>query len=537
MALIAEMEKVVTVRPGRKPHLVDLTFPYDMDLVREVKSILGAKWSKPRKVWTVPLLSFAFVTSTSTRYRMPIELASRIEKLRRAMVQSEELKADKSIRNESFDFLKTYEHQSHGVAWLTDTLSNLNGVLLADDVGLGKTIMSIATMRLVNPSSRVLILAQGSDMPNWERHLVEFAPGFPVTVVTGTAEKRQQLWDTFETGVVIASHDIVARDELPREWDMVIRDEATAFKTPTAQRTKACMKLTATYRLDLTGTPIENTLLELRCLMDWLQPGLLGSEFQFKQHFCNLDFFGHLMKKNPYRNQDELKVRYSPFVLRRTDAVLDLPERLPDFDRFIEMDAKEMAEYQRLGAEIRDWAVDTNADAAAIQGRLMDLRRFVSESDAKWDSFRDLHRELVASGHKIILFTFFRHTAQELAREYNAPLITGGISHIEKDQIIQDFNTSDSNLLVTTGAIMKGKNIQGADVVVHYDALFNPALHRQREGRIRRIGQKRVQRVYNMRVVNTVDDRTYQILHNKQALAFDMLDNPVLSRTDWLDLI
>lgn len=528
----------------------ELRFNYDEQAVASVRGILGARFQKRRKVWIVPVISLCFVERLKgIKLLGDRQLRETLTTYKRAMYASIVLKEDTGpVEPYEGDlaFLNKHEHQVRGVRWMLPELEDLGGSLLADDVGLGKTAMAIACAWSLLRCEKVLVICPSQLTFQWAREFKKFL-GLDTTVINGPGDKRDALWQAGAPGVAIVSQDILRTeiDRCPREWDMIIRDEATAFKTPTAARTKACKKLSARYRLDLTGTPIETNLLEFRTLMsDWLCPGLLGTDYQFRQKYVITGWGGEI---RGYRDTENLKVRYDPFFLRRTAELLKLPECLV-IERAVQMKPDEAREYKKLAGEAKDKLHEAE-NHFAVGASIMELRKFTSyppmlgfdEPGAKFRALQELHMELTEAGHRLLVFTFFRRTAEAIAEHFNAPLALGGMSSKSKDAMVRDCVKGLWPMLVTTDVLQKGVDglQEVMDCIVHFDALWNPAAMRQRDGRIDRRGQEKVTRSFRLILSDTVDERVYELLHERGELFDDMLDGemPRWTRAKWESLL
>ncbi|HEY9855613.1 MAG TPA: SNF2-related protein, partial [Stenomitos sp.] len=393
--------------------------------------------------------------------------------------------------------LRGYQHL--GLDYLCFLRDNgLNGIL-ADDMGLGKSIQAIALLLREKEAGRPgpsLLVAPTSVVYNWEQEFSRFAPDLKITVLHGSDRHAH---DMDSADVVVTSYAVLRRDLerlQERRFHYVILDEAQMIKNPRSQGAKAARSLAANHRLCLTGTPIENNLLELWSLFHFLMPGYLGSERQFRDRY---------IKTGQTENAGLLRRRTQPFILRRLkqEVARDLPPR-SDMVSFCELGPEQRRFYDELLMSVRSevmGAVDRVGLARSrfnvLEG-LLRLRQACCDPQmvrssltpvpsAKIEHFMDLVREISAEGHRVLVFSQFvkllrilsqRLTSEGIAFEY--------LDGQTKDRLerVQRFNAGDTPIfLISLKAGGTGLNLTGADYVVHFDPWWNPAVEEQAQCR------------------------------------------------------
>ncbi len=411
-------------------------------------------------------------------------------------------------------------YQLRGLAWL-EGLSRLGlGGILADDMGLGKTIQVLALLLMRQEQSPrfgppTLLICPTSLLGNWEREIAKFAPSVPFFVHHGN--NREELPASFQPHtLVLTTYGVVRREEEAfgtRVWGMVVVDEAQAIKNPGSAQAKAVRRIRAPFKLALTGTPIENRLLELWSILAFALPGFLGSESQFKERFAN--------PIEKYRDPDaarDLRGCAGPFILRRvkTDRTIieDLPEK-QEMKVYTQLSREQGLLYQaRVDQMEKDLAA---ASGIERRGRILALlthlkqicnhpTQFLRQAgpyagrSGKLERLTDMIEEVLESGEKALVFTQFRemgdrlqvHLADRLG--FEPPFLHGGSTREQRDEMVRSFQEDPDGpplMLLSLKAGGVGLNLTAATHVFHYDRWWNPAVEDQATDRTYRIGQTR----------------------------------------------
>ncbi|WP_058628972.1 DEAD/DEAH box helicase [Microbacterium testaceum] len=438
------------------------------------------------------------------------------------------------------------DYQRAGLDWLHFLRTQGLGGVLADDMGLGKTVQTIAMMeaaRAADPTmAPFLIVAPTSVVGNWARECATFAPGLDVRVVTATQARRATSIQETAAGahVVVTSYALFRLEQeqyAEVDWSGLVLDEAQQIKNPASRGYRAARALSVPFTLVITGTPMENNLLELWALMSLVAPGLLGT----RESFTTL-YRTPIEKHSDAARLDLLRRRIRPFLLRRTKDLVasELP---PKQETIIEVslhpthrklyDRRFHRERQRLLGLLDD----AEGNSFAIFRSLTMLRQLaldpalVDEGEApsaKLDALEELLVEAAAEGHRVLVlsqFTRFLRAARERCTE--AGLASGyldGTTTNRQVEIDRFREGDDPAFFVSLKAGGVGLNLVEADYVVLLDPWWNPAVEDQAIDRAHRIGQTRPVIVYRLVAAETVEEKVVALREAKAELFSRVLD-------------
>ncbi len=449
------------------------------------------------------------------------------------------------------------EYQKRGVSWLQYLEEmGLNGCL-ADDMGLGKTIQVIARMlqeRELAEKKRIknipptLLIAPTSVVGNWQREIQKFAPQLKAAIHHGS----QRTQDSKEFKQACREHDIMitsfalARKDISLfsqiEWHRIVLDEAQNIKNPKAALTKSILKLSAPHRLALTGTPIENRLLDLWSIFNFLNPGYLGNQTQFRRSF-ELP----IQKNNNLRQSETLKKLVEPFILRRvkTDAsiIKDLPEKVEQ-KLYCNLTKEQASLYEAVVKDVEEQiqTADGIQRKGMILATLMKLKQicnhpmqflqdnsdFTPERSHKLSRLDDMVQEAIEEGESMLIFTQFTEIGEALekylrqTRHHNTYYLHGGTSRNKREKMIQEFQdpeTEPSVFVLSLKAGGVGITLTKANHVFHFDRWWNPAVEDQATDRAFRIGQKKNVFVHKFVAMGTLEERIDEMIEDKKKLA------------------
>lgn len=462
-------------------------------------------------------------------------------------IEDSDYEVPESLKN----IMRSY--QKTGFLWLKTLRENGFGGILADDMGLGKTLQVISLLlcekqecdRGEREARRSLIVCPASLVYNWQKEIERFAPELETVVVTGLAAERERIIRRSREGqILITSYDLEKRDADVYQ-DMVfavqVIDEAQYIKNPGTQAAKGVKKITAAFKLALTGTPIENRLSELWSIFDYLMPGFLYSYQRFREEI-----------EIPVTvNQDENKMgrlqkMIRPFILRRLkgDVLTDLPEKLEE-NVFAKMEDEQRALYdahvQRMKQMLEEKSdKEFRSDKIQILAELTRLRQLCCDPallyenykglSAKSDVCMELIGNAVGSGHKVLLFSQFTSMLDRLAerlREADIPyyMLTGSVNKEKRMQMVESFNRDEVPVFcISLKAGGTGLNLTAADIVIHYDPWWNVAVQNQATDRAHRIGQKNVVTVYKLVAEGSIEEKIIAIQERKKELAREVLE-------------
>ena len=436
--------------------------------------------------------------------------------------------------------MQLYPYQKEGARFLLEKGSGL----LADSVGLGKTIQTIAVLKETR-AFPTLILCPAILKWQWKEELKLWLPDAEVVVISGNASERKDDWNT-PADIYIANYELLLHD-LPiisgRMWETMVCDEATRISNCWTKTYRALYNIKAMRRIALTGTPVSNRPNEIWGIINWCYPGILGKYVAFIDRYCIRNIWGGIFS---FQRLDELQSRIKPLMIRRLqeEVLPELPPKVVSEVHFILSD-KERELYDKIRKEllfeIEKELMDKIENPITIQQTLVKMLRLQQITDhpqllgsksigaTKLEVLRELLGEL--EGKKIILFTKFSTMAELLRKELMSAqplLVTGDVPNDKRQAIIEDFEGRNGGaLLIMTSAGMFGLNLQTASVVIHYDSEWSLAKMTQREGRAHRIGQKENVLIYHLIGKRTIDEYVRKVLHKKQQLSKDILGDGV----------
>jgi SNF2 family DNA or RNA helicase len=444
------------------------------------------------------------------------------------------------------------DYQKRGVAWL-QYLEQLGlSPCLADDMGLGKTIQVITRLLTEREQATelppTLIIAPTSVLGNWRKEIERFAPQLRTLVHQGSAREKDarsfaascQSYDVVLTSFALARLD----EKLLRSgaWHRVVVDEAQNIKNPQAAQTRAILKLAAPHRLALTGTPVENRLRDLWAIFNFLNPGYLGKEAQFRRAF-ELP----IQKGHDAAQSMTLKKLAEPFILRRlkTDKRIidDLPDKVEQ-KMYCPLTPEQASLYE---AVVKDVARELD-EAEGIQRRglilstlmrlkqicnhpaqfLQDGSAFSAERSHKLQRVGELAEELIESGESALIFTQFTEIGAALerylsqTRHYPTYYLHGGTSAARRDRLVADFQdpaSAPSLFILSLRAGGVGLNLTKANHVFHFDRWWNPAVEDQATDRAFRIGQRKNVFVHKFVALGTLEERIDTMIEEKKQLS------------------
>lgn len=434
-------------------------------------------------------------------------------------------------------------YQEDGYLWASRLAQAGFGACLADDMGLGKTLQSLALLLARAAGGPALIIAPTSVCGNWIAEASRFAPSLNLHLYS-EADRATVIGGATAFDVVVVSYNMVQQGGeqfAAKRWHTLIADEAQAIKNATTKRSQAVFELEADFRLALSGTPVENRLTDLWSIMRFANPGLLGTLTRFNERFAT-----PIERDKDRDAQHTLRRLISPFLLRRTKAQV-LQELPPRTEQIIKIapGPEEAAHYEALRRQAiaeADMALASGKGGQArmnILAQLTRLRRAACDPrivtpaypaiGGKVQTFTTLALELVANGHKALVFSQFvdflsllREALDTVGIAYQ--YLDGATPATERTRRIAAFQAGESDLfLISLKAGGFGLNLTAADYVVITDPWWNPAAEDQAMGRAHRMGQLRPVTVYRLVTVGTVEEHIVGLHNDKRALAESIL--------------
>lgn len=440
-------------------------------------------------------------------------------------------------------------YQQRGLDWLA-FMSRLGlGAVLADDMGLGKTLQVLTLLAHEKSSTPTLLVAPMSVVGNWQREAAKFTPALRVLVHHGPARSKGDELDRAiaEHDLIVTTYALMAKDRAQlseQTWRRVVLDEAQHIKNSGTVQAKAALAIPADHKLALTGTPVENRLDELRSILDFANPGMLGRPSDFRKRFSV-----PIERENDESAVSRLRAITSPFILRRvkTDptVISDLPEKNEMTVR-ANLTAEQAALYKAVVDEMMAQIADAKGmkRKGAVLSALTRLKQvcnhpahFLSDGSpvlkrgqhrsGKIGLVEDMLDSILGDNEKALLFTQFREFGELVAPYFaerfgtDLPFLHGGVSKSKRDEMVEKFQSGNGPpiMMLSLKAGGTGLNLTAANHVVHLDRWWNPAVENQATDRAFRIGQRKNVEVRKLLCVGTVEERIDSMLVSKQDLA------------------
>lgn len=438
-------------------------------------------------------------------------------------------------------------YQQNGLAWLSRLHRLGIGGLLADDMGLGKTHQGLALLQAaakVTDGKKMMVICPASVVLNWAAKIDQFYQGLDYAVYYG---QQRDLPAALAHDVIITTFGIVRQDlELLRSYpfDIILIDEIQHLKNRTTAGHQAVVSLNGRVKIGLTGTPVENSLQDLRSLFDICLPGLLGSERQFDRLYVQPITNG---RNNEVRQR--LSRLIHPFILRRSrsQVLTELPDIIED-DRICELSFDQIGLYREvIGEREKDLERLENGSTAIpylnILATITRLKQICCHpclvqgcedtdeyESGKWNLFVDLAAELMATGMKFVVFsqytgmlTIIENYLQRVGVDYAS--LKGDMPVTTRQKMITDFNTNPDCRVFCASLLAGGVGIDltAAQAVIHYDLWWNPAREEQATARVHRMGQENIVQVFRLITRGTLEEKIHRLITKKRELANSLI--------------
>jgi SNF2 family DNA or RNA helicase len=445
-------------------------------------------------------------------------------------------------------------YQRRGYSWLFFLRQWGLGACLADDMGLGKTIQTLALLqrdRQGGENRPVLLICPMSVVNNWLKEANRFTPDLSVMIHHGIGRTKGSTFKekAIRQAMVISSYALVHRDfetlkEVP--WAGVVLDEAQNIKNPETKQARAVRAFQTGYRLALTGTPVENNVGDLWSIMEFLNPGFLGTQSDFKK-----TFFIPIQSSRDPEAVKKLKRLTTPFILRRlkTDKTIisDLPEKM-EMKVFCNLTKEQASLYAAVVEEVEG---ELNS-AEGIQRKGMILAtlsklkqvcnhpaQFLGDNSpipgrsGKLARLTEMLEEVVAVGDRALVFTQFsemggilkRYLQEMFGRE--VIFLHGAVPKKQRDSMVERFQANDreapSVFILSLKAGGTGLNLTRASHVFHFDRWWNPAVENQATDRAFRIGQTKNVQVHKFLCAGTLEEKIDEMIERKKGIAEDVV--------------
>lgn len=429
-------------------------------------------------------------------------------------------------------------YQKDGYVWLK-TLDFLGfGGILGDEMGLGKTLQTI-TFLASNKGKKSIIIAPTSLVYNWKSEFMKFAPYMKVAVLNGAPIEREYIIKHYKDyDVLITTYNLLKRDMNlyeDIEFDYCIIDEAQNIKNANSQNAKMCKAIKALRKFALTGTPLENSLMELWSIFDFIMPGYLYDEKKFTTRY------------HRRLNEDEVIIKeltrmIKPFIMRRykKDVIKELPDKI-EKKLIVPMTDEQKEVYGTYVKYVKD-LIEKKIEDNEFKKSKIEILSFITKlrqictdpsvtmenyagGSGKIEALLDLVNQGISEGHKILVFSQFTSVLKNIAKEFkindiNYSYLDGQTPSKVRGKLVEDFNNDEniSVFLISLKAGGTGLNLTSADIVIHFDPWWNPAVEDQATDRAHRIGQENVVEVIKMISEGTIEERIVDLQEQKKEL-------------------
>ena len=445
-----------------------------------------------------------------------------------------------------------FGYQASGVRWMHETLRLTGGLILADEMGLGKTIQIIAILLLAPPEcdAPALIMCPTTLIANWLREFEKFAPSLSIMIHRGP-RRTGVVQGLRQAQIILTTYDTALNDIMlisRMKWSWMICDEAQALKNPDSSRRKALDLISRARTIPMTGTPVENSLMDLWSLADLAVPGMLGNRSDFEARYSN-----------DADSATSLARITGPIVLKRkvADVAGDLPERT-DVNLPLELTENLASQYEDIRKSSLSEYSQSGALVATIRLQVFcahPLLHFRDRGSKNWEEDVDLLqssamgiitpkieltveliREAFQNGRKVLVFSCFNKCAEIIKSALNLSadsywnVINGSTPQEDRQIIVDEFSEFKGNacLLLNPRAAGSGLNITAATVVIHFTQVWNPAIEAQASARAHRRGQTSPVTIYRLYYKDTVEEVMIERAEWKRQLGNDAV--PISTR-------
>ena len=508
-----------------------------------------------KKSITIPKYRAFFIESLKNNRYQEISTNSKFDEFIKNF--SAYKNADVKFTEEENKLLRDY--QKDGVKWLYTIYKCDLGGILADEMGLGKTLQAIIFLRKLiaeKPDAKILIVSPTSLVYNWEKEFQKFAPELKYIAVAESKKKRQEIMQNFDNyNIFITTYGLVRNDNdeyESKDFEVCIIDEAQAIKNYQAGMTKEIKKIKARTKIALTGTPLENSVLELWSIFDFIMPGYLNSIVRFREAYGIKD-----VDKDSLKRLDNLNYQIRPFILRRKkkEVSKELPDKIEQIE-YLDMSETEKAMYQSLVEDTKEEIDNVIASEGFSKARfkivtlLTRLRQLcispaLLDKDYTEDSIKikrllEIVKELIKDNHKILIFSSFKGAVELVKKKFDEEsisnyVIDGSVSGKDRVMLVDAFNKDKTScFLITLKSGGTGLNLTSADIVIHLDVWWNPQVENQATDRAHRIGQTKKVTVLKLINKGTVEEKIIELQEKKRILSDNLIEGKNTATLDTL---
>lgn len=428
-------------------------------------------------------------------------------------------------------------YQKQGFSWIQYMEQIGLNPCLADDMGLGKTIQVIAHIVATKNAGNNLLVVPTSVIGNWEREFARFAPNLSIN----TYHARNKEQNFTNCNVVLTTFTMIRKDYkafVDTKWYRIILDEAQNIKNPTAQQSKSLSALKAKHYIALTGTPVENSVVDLWSIFNFLNRDYLGDLKIFKRQFHGKP-----------ESRPQLKRLIEPFILRRLKTDKSIISELPDKIEqkvYCQLTKEQASLYQALVNRIGDKIKNGEFSSADMLSSLTRLKQicnhpmqylqdnsdFTAKRSLKLQRLESIIDEAIENKESILVFSQYKEICEALnkffALKYNTYLLHGSTSRSTRDSMVEEFqdeNTPPAIFILSLKAGGVGITLTKASQVIHFDRWWNPAVENQATDRAFRIGQQKKVLVHKFITQGTLEETIDQIITDKVTLSESVLSD------------
>ena len=440
-------------------------------------------------------------------------------------------------------------YQVDGVKWLYTLYKCDLGGILADEMGLGKSIQTIYFVKQVlkeKKDAKILIVCPTALVYNWKKEFDMFGSELKYVTVADNKEKRKEVIKHFKDyNIFITSYGLIRNDNdeyEDKDFEVCIIDEAQAIKNNNAGLTKEVKKIKARTKIALTGTPLENSVLELWSIFDFILPGYLNSILKFREKYGIKDVDEESLTKLSLLNY-----QIKPFILRRKkqDVIKDLPDKIEN-NIYLELPETQKAVYVKELNETKKEFEELLATEGMTKARfklltlLMKLRQLCVDPSVLYENYKyesiklekllEMVKTFKADGHKVLVFSNFKRVINHVKELFDEEsisnyVIDGEVKSKERMMLVERFNNDATDaFLITLKSGGVGLNLTGADIVIHLDIWWNPQVENQATDRAHRIGQTKKVTVIRLITKGTIEERIIELQNKKRILSENLIE-------------
>lgn len=440
------------------------------------------------------------------------------------------------------------DYQKVGVNWLYSIYKCDLGCILADEMGLGKSIQTICFLKAVlkeKKDAKILIVCPTSLVYNWEKEFTKFGSELKYITISDNKEKRTSIIKDSNYNIFITSYGLLRNDIKEYQdkcFEICIIDEAQYIKNYQAKMTLSLKSLNAKIRIALTGTPIENSVIELWSIFDFLMPGYLNSVKKFHEKYHISD-----IKKEDLERLESLNKQIAPFILRRkkNEVYKDLPDKIEN-NIYLDLPEAQKKLYVSVlkdtEKEIENLVGTVGFKSAQfkILTLLTRLREICIAPSVIYENYEDeeikitklieMLKDYAKDNHKVLVFSSFKrvldlvktHLTKNHISFYS---IDGSVKGKERLPLVDKFNEDDTTcFLITLKSGGTGLNLTSADIVIHLDIWWNPQAENQATDRAHRIGQTKKVLVNRLIARGTIEERIIELQNKKRLLSDNLIE-------------